>query len=73
MGFWAVLEALMVFIFQPPLFAGLSGYCAEMSSAMLGGERGLPVAHFDPHASYLDHGLTMPRDDDRDPVCRSEG
>lgn len=31
--------------------AGLSGYVAELSSAMLGAELGLPVAHLDSHAS----------------------
>ena len=35
MGFWAVLEAPMVFTFQPPFLAGLSGYCAELIPAML--------------------------------------
>ncbi|WP_240960108.1 zincin-like metallopeptidase domain-containing protein [Novosphingobium olei] len=45
--------------------AGLSGYIAEMSSAMLGVELGLPVAHLDHHASYIDHWLTLLRDDDR--------
>ncbi|WP_207212397.1 DUF2274 domain-containing protein, partial [Sphingobium cupriresistens] len=34
-GFWAVLEAPMVFTFQPPFFAGLSGYIAELIPAML--------------------------------------
>ena len=33
--------------------AGLSGYIAELSSAMLGAELGLPVTHLDSHASYL--------------------
>ena len=45
--------------------AGLSGYIAEMSSAMLGAELGLPVAHLDHHASYIDHWLPLLRDDDR--------
>jgi len=35
--------------------AGLSGYVAELSSAMLGAELGLPVAHLDSHASYIGH------------------
>lgn len=38
---------------------------AELSSAMLGAELGLPVAHLDSHASYIDHWLTLLRDDDR--------
>ena len=45
--------------------AGLSGYVAELSSAMLGAELGLPVAHLDNHASYIDHWLKLLRDDDR--------
>ncbi len=55
----------MVFTFQPPFFAGLSGYVAELSSAMLGAELGLPVTHLDNHASYIDHWLKLLRDDDR--------
>ena len=38
---------------------------AELSSAMLGAELGLPVAHLDNHASYIDHWLKLMRDDDR--------
>ncbi|NML96339.1 antirestriction protein ArdC [Novosphingobium sp. TW-4] len=45
--------------------AGLSGYVAELSSAMLGAELGLPVAHLDHHASYIGHWLKLLRDDDR--------
>lgn len=45
--------------------AGLSGYVAELSSAMLGAELGLPVGHLDNHASYIDHWLKLLRDDDR--------
>lgn len=45
--------------------AGLSGYVAELSSAMLGAELGLPVTHLDSHASYMEHWLKLLRDDDR--------
>lgn len=38
---------------------------AELSSAMLGAELGLPVAHLDNHASYIDHWLKLLKDDDR--------
>ncbi|MEO0030505.1 MAG: hypothetical protein RIS94_263 [Pseudomonadota bacterium] len=38
---------------------------AELSSAMLGAELGLPVTHLDHHASYIDHWLTVLRQDDR--------
>ncbi|WP_447953567.1 zincin-like metallopeptidase domain-containing protein [Sphingopyxis chilensis] len=55
----------MVFTFQPPFFAGLSGYVAELSSAMLGAELGLPVAHLDNHASYIEHWLKLLKEDDR--------
>lgn len=39
--------------------AGLSGYVAELSSAMLGAELGLPVTHLDSHASYIEHWLQL--------------
>lgn len=55
----------MVFTFQPPFWAGLSGYIAELSSAMLGAELGLPVTHLDSHASYIEHWLKLLKDDDR--------
>ena len=55
----------MVFTFQPPFWAGLSGYIAELSSAMLGAELGLPVAHLDNHASYIEHWLKLLKEDDR--------
>lgn len=45
--------------------AGLSGYVAELSSAMLGAELGLPVAHLDSHASYVEHWLKLLKADDR--------
>ena len=45
--------------------AGLSGYVAELSSAMLGAELGLPVTHLDSHASYIEHWLKLLRQDDR--------
>ena len=38
---------------------------AELSSAILGAELGLPVAHLDNHASYVEHWLQLLRDDDR--------
>lgn len=49
---------------------GTSAYAAEelvaeLSSAMLGAELGLPVAHLDNHASYIDHWLKLLKDDDR--------
>lgn len=53
---------------RPPkiqIRAGLSGYVAELSSAMLGAELGLPVAHLDSHASYIEHWLKLLKSDDR--------
>ena len=38
---------------------------AELSSAMLGAELGVPVTHLDSHASYIDHWLKLLRQDDR--------
>ena len=38
---------------------------AELSSAMLGAELGLPVTHLDSHASYIEHWLGLLRQDDR--------
>ena len=38
---------------------------AELSSAMLGAELGLPVTHLDSHASYIEHWLKLLRQDDR--------
>jgi antirestriction protein ArdC len=49
---------------------GTSAYAAEeliaeLSSAILGAELGLPVTHLDSHASYIEHWLKLLRDDDR--------
>jgi antirestriction protein ArdC len=38
---------------------------AELSSAIMGAELGLPVTLLDSHASYVDHWLTLLRGDDR--------
>ena len=38
---------------------------AELSSAILGAELGLPVAHLDNHASYIAHWLKLLKSDDR--------
>ena len=45
--------------------AGLSGYVAELSSAILGAELGLPVTHLDHHASYIESWLKILKSDDR--------
>ena len=38
---------------------------AELSSAMIGAELGLPVTHLDSHASYIEHWLKLLKHDDR--------
>ncbi|WP_339688362.1 zincin-like metallopeptidase domain-containing protein [uncultured Parasphingorhabdus sp.] len=38
---------------------------AELSSAILGAELGLPVSHLDNHASYISHWLKLLKSDDR--------
>ena len=38
---------------------------AELSSAILGAELGLPVTHLDNHASYISHWLKLLKSDDR--------
>lgn len=38
---------------------------AELSSAIIGAELGLPVSHLDNHASYIWHWLKLLRSDDR--------
>ena len=53
----------MVFTFQPPFFAGLSGYCAELASAYLCAALGIvPTVR---HADYLGSWLTVLRADNR--------
>src|SRR3546814_3499241 len=59
------MEAPMVFTFQPPFLAGLSGYRAEMTSALLGADLGLPTDHLDDHAAYIGSWLTVLRRDNR--------
>ena len=45
--------------------AGLSGYVAELSSAILGAELGLPVTHLDHHANYIASWLKILKSDER--------
>lgn len=45
--------------------AGLSGYVAEMTSALLGADLGLPTAHMDDHASYIASWLRVLKRDSR--------
>lgn len=55
----------MDFTFQPPFLAGLSGYVAEMTAALLGADLGLPTAHLDDHASYIASWLRVLKRDSR--------
>lgn len=53
----------MVFTFQPPFWAGLSGYVAEMGSAFLCAALGIvPTVR---HADYLGSWLDVLREDNR--------
>ena len=53
----------MVFTFQPPFWAGLSGYVAEMGSAFLCAALGItPTVR---HADYLGSWLEVLREDNR--------
>jgi antirestriction protein ArdC len=55
----------MVFTFQPPFFAGLSGYIAEMGAAFLGAQLGLAIEPRRDHAPYISSWLKVLRDDPR--------
>ena len=55
----------MVFFLEPRIGAGLSGYIAELASAMIGAELGLPTEHLDNHASYLASWLRVLKADSR--------
>ena len=53
----------MVFTFQPPFWAGLSGYVAELTASMICADLGLPTSLHDSHASYGSHWMTVMRAD----------
>lgn len=53
----------MVFTFQPPFFAGLSGYVAELTSAFTCAALGIEPSVR--HADYLGHWLAVLRADNR--------
>ncbi len=53
----------MVFTFQPPFWAGLSGYCAEMNAAFCCASIGIvPTVR---HADYIGSWLEVLREDNR--------
>ncbi|WP_031293454.1 zincin-like metallopeptidase domain-containing protein [Sphingobium sp. HDIP04] len=45
--------------------AGLSGYIAELSAALVGADVGLPTTHLDDHAAYIGSWLSILRRDNR--------
>ena len=53
----------MVFTFQSPFLAGLSGYVAEIGSGLVCAQLGLPNELHDSHASYVAHWLGILRGD----------
>lgn len=53
----------MVFTFQPPFWAGLSGYVAELTASMICADLGLPTSLHDSHASYVAHWIGIMRAD----------
>ena len=53
----------MVFTFQPPFWAGLSGYVAEIGAGLCCADLGLPNVLHDSHASYVGHWLGILRGD----------
>jgi len=55
----------MVFTFQPPFWAGLSGYVAELGSAMLMADLGLACVPRPDHAAYVASWLTLLKHDPR--------
>lgn len=55
----------MVFTFQPPFWAGLSGYIAELGSAFLCGDLGLSVTPRPDHACYLASWLRVLKGNNR--------
>lgn len=55
----------MVFTFQPPLFAGLSGYVAELGAAFVSGAIGIKLHDREDHAAYLANWLEALRNDKR--------
>lgn len=55
----------MVFTFQPPLLAGLSGYVAELGAAFVSGAIGIKLHDREDHAAYLASWLQALRNDKR--------
>lgn len=55
----------MVFTFQPPFFAGLSGYVAELGAAFLAADLGIALEPRPDHASYIASWIKVLQNDTR--------
>ena len=55
----------MVFTFQPPFLAGLSGYIAELGAAFLAADLGLAIEPRPDHASYIASWIKVLQNDSR--------
>jgi antirestriction protein ArdC len=55
----------MVFTFQPPFWAGLSGYVAELGAAFLAADLGLAIEPRPDHASYIASWVKVLQNDTR--------
>jgi antirestriction protein ArdC len=55
----------MILIPQPPFFAGLSGYVAEIGAAFLAADLGLALEPRADHASYIASWLQVLKNDKR--------
>lgn len=55
----------MILIPQPPFFAGLSGYVAEIGAAFVGARLGIIGEHIENHAAYIASWLKALRNDKR--------
>lgn len=55
----------MVFTFQSPFFAGLSGYVAELGAAFLAADLGLCIEPRPDHASYITSWIKVLQNDAR--------
>ena len=49
----------MVFTFQSPFLAGLSGYIAELGASFIGAIVGFKVDEREDHAAYIEHWLEL--------------
>ncbi len=55
----------MILIPQPPFFAGLSGYVAEIGAAFVCNALGIAGEHVESHAGYVENWLQALKNDKR--------